>query len=66
MKDLSAKHIDIQELKIPVDVERIIQDKGIEYIESLGYDNMKEQGIAYSGFVQACKFIIANKDKFKL
>jgi len=48
---------------IPVVIERFLQDKGIEYAESLDFDNIKEQGIAYSSFVAACKFIVANKDK---
>lgn len=63
MEDTTAKYSDIQALNIPVVVERFLQDKGLEYAESLDFDNMKEQGIAYSSFVAACKFIVANRDK---
>jgi len=63
MKDTTAKHSDIQALNTPVVIECFLQDKGLEYAESLDFDNMKEQGIAYSSFVNACKFIVANKDK---
>lgn len=62
MKNTTTKHKDIQALNIPVVIERFLQDKGLEYAESLDFDNMKEQGIAYSSFVAACKFIVANKD----
>ena len=63
MEDTTAKHSDIQALNIPVFIERFLQDKGLEYAESLDFDNMKEEGIAYSSFVAACKFVVANKDK---
>jgi len=63
MEDTTAKHSDIQALNIPVAIERFLQDKGLEYAESLDFDNMKEQGIAYSSFMAACKFIVANRDK---
>lgn len=63
MEDITAKHSDIQALNIPVVIERFLQDKGLEYAESLDFDNMKEEGIAYSSFVAACKFIVANREK---
>jgi len=63
MENTNAKHSDIQALNIPVVIEHFLQDKGLEYVESLDFDNMKEQGIAYSSFVAACKYIVANKDK---
>jgi len=63
MENTTAKHNDIQALNIPVVIERFSQDKGLEYAKSLGFDNMKEQGIAYSSFVAACKFIVVNRDK---
>ena len=45
-------------------IERLIQDKSKEYVNEYKFDNMKEEGIAYSAFLAGCRYILLNKDKF--
>lgn len=64
LKHKSANYKDIQSLITPNETLRVLQDKGLEYAESLGCDNMKEEGIAYGSFVAACIFMESvNKNK---
>lgn len=61
-KEIKSNYTDIQTLNIPDNKLRFIQDASLKYSESLKFDNLKDQGICYSSFVAACKFMIANKD----
>jgi hypothetical protein len=47
-----------ENLNISDVIERLIQDKSKEYVDEYKFDNMKEEGIAYSAFLAGCRYII--------
>ena len=50
-------------MKKTIAAERVIQDKALEYVKASGIDDIKESGIAYSGFLHGCLFMLANRDE---